>query len=111
MSLTKAQPKNSPAKTVMTDGEIPVMSTAQFQEQTEKMMDALAMLKDVLELWPIKMKDGKSAKPLISSDRHVILVALPFFGHVISDYVMADGKGDFKVDGKSLIPVMTDGKD
>jgi len=108
MSPTKDKLKNSHAKTVMTDGEAPVMSTAKFQEQTEKMMDSLAMLKDVLELWPIKMKDGKSAKPIISNDRHVILVALPFFGHDIDDYVMTDGRGDFKVDGKPLIPVMSE---
>lgn len=106
MSHTKAKQEKSHAKTVTSDGKKPVMSDVEFEKEREKMLDALAMLKDAINLYPCKMKNGQTPAPKLFSEFGVMLVPFPTDGHVIEISVMADGKTDFKVDGISIIPVM-----
>ncbi len=94
----------------MSDGQKFVTSKpVKFQKETEKIMDALAMLKDVMNTYPLKMEDGKTAEPYISSD--LLVIALPISsGHVIKAVVTSDGKLDFEVDGQRIIPVTSEEK-
>jgi hypothetical protein len=110
MSTIKAQAKKSPAKTAMTDGKTPVMSPVKFAEERERMLDALAILKDALNMYPIKAKDGKTPAPQLFINHGVLLVPFMLGGHVIKSAVMADGKVDFTVDGINIIPVMAEVK-
>jgi len=110
MSPIKATQKKSHAKTAMTDGKTPVMSPVEFAEEREKMLDALAILKDALNTYPIKGKDGRTPAPQLFISHGVLLVPFMFGGHVIKTVVMSDGKIDFTVDEVSAIPVMSDKK-
>jgi len=108
MSPTKEPQKKSPAKPVMADGKTSVMSPAKFAEQREKMLDALAMLKDAMNLYPCKLPNGMTPAPKLFTEFGVLCVAFPLGGHVIEMIVMADGKLDFKVDDVTIIPVMSE---
>jgi hypothetical protein len=108
MSLIKAKNEKSPVKPVTSDGNRPVMSPAEFKAQREKMLDALAMLKDAMNTYPCKMPNGMSPAPQLFNKYGVLLVAFPVGGHVIETVVTADGKMDFKVDDVTIIPVMAD---
>jgi hypothetical protein len=107
-SPTKAIQKKSPASPVMADGKTPVMSPAKLAEEREKMLDALAMLKDAMNLYPCKMANGQTPAPKLFNEFGVLLIAFPVGGHVIDLVVMADGKMDFKVDDVTIIPVMAE---
>lgn len=95
----------SPVQTATTDGPPVTSVSAEFQKETEKIMDALAMLKDVTNSWPCKMKDGKMPAPHISNEYGILVATFPLGGHVIKTVVASDGKMDYEVDGKRIIPV------
>jgi hypothetical protein len=107
-SPIKETQKKSRANPAMTGGKTPVMSPAKFAEEREKMLDALAMLKDAMNLYPCKMPNGQTPAPRLFNEFGVLLVAFPVGGHVIDIVVMADGKTDFKVDDMTIIPVMAE---
>lgn len=102
-SPTKAsrQPSHAPAN--MKDGQTSVTSHAKFKEEAEKMRDALAIAKDLLNQWACRMPNGEMPKPYISTRFGVLVIALPMGGHVIENIVTSEGKHDFDVDG---VPVM-----
>lgn len=104
MSLTKGKQVKSPASPVTSDGKKPVMSPAEFQAEREKMLDALAILKDAMNTYPCKMSNGKTPAPQLFTKYGVLLVAFPVGGHVIETIVMADGEMDFRVDDVTIIP-------
>jgi len=108
MSLTKGKQQKSRANPVMTDGKQPVMSPAKFKEEREKMLDALAILKDAINLYPCKMPNGKTPAPKLFSNYGILMIPFPTGGHVIEVAVMSDGKTDFKVDDASIIPVTSE---
>lgn len=87
------------------DGKKFVTSDAVFRKETEQIKDALAMLKDVTNLYPCKMQGGKMPEPLISTDYGCLVILFPLGGHVIRNVVTSDGKADFEVDGERIIPV------
>jgi hypothetical protein len=98
--------KASPVPASMKDGQKSV--TSKFAKETEKILDALSMLKDVMNTYPLKI-DGRTAEPLISSD--LFAIAFPVYGgHVIKNVVTSDGKLDFEVDGQRIIPVTSEEK-
>jgi len=107
MSVTKVASKKYPVKPVMTDGVPLVMSDAALER--EKMLDALAMLKDAMNMYPIRM-NGKTPAPQLFSRYGVMLVPFPLGGHDVQITVMADGKFDFMVDMTPIIPVMSKDK-
>lgn len=108
MSSTKAQPGKFPASQVTSDGNEPVMSPVEFQAERERMLDALAILKDAMNAYPCRMPNGKTPAPQLFTKYGVLLVAFPIGGHVIETVVMPDGKTDFKVDDVTIIPVMAE---
>lgn len=69
------------------------------------MKDALAIAKDLMNMWPCPMPNGQMPKPFISNKYGVLTIALPLAGHVIENLVTSDGKHDFGVDGEPIIPV------
>lgn len=83
------------------------MSVAKFAEEREKILDALAMLKDAMNIYPCKMPNGQTPAPRLFIEFGVLLIAFPLGGHVIETVVMADGKTDFRVDDVTIIPVMS----
>jgi len=108
---TKEKQQKSPARPVMSDGQLPVMSDVEFVKQRETMLDALAILKDAMNMYPCRMPNGKTPAPKLFTNYGVLLVPFPSGGHVIETVVMSDGKMDFKVDGISIIPVMSGEED
>lgn len=108
MSVTKVVQKKSPVKPVMTGGQTPVMSPVKFAEERERMLDALATLKDAMNQYPCKMPNGKMPAPKSFTETGFFLVPFYLGGHVIETVVMSDGKFDFTVDGKPIIPVMSE---
>lgn len=103
-SPTNASRQSSPVQANMKDGQNPVTSPVKFQEEAEKLRDALAIAKDLLNQWVCRMPNGEMPKPYISTRYGVLVIALPTGGHVIDNIVTSDGKHDFDVDG---IPVMS----
>lgn len=82
--------------------------TAQKAVTSEKILELLGRMKDVMHTWPIKQEDGKMPLPFISN--RFIIFALPIDGHVIKNAVTSDGKQNFEVDGVLLIPVTSEAK-
>lgn len=110
-SPTKASLQSSPALPSTNDGQKSVTSaSAEFQKETEKILDALGMIKDATNCWPCKMNDGKMPIPLISSEYGILVVSFPLGGHVIKTVVTSDGKLDYEVDGHRIIPVTSEEK-
>lgn len=101
----KSDIQASPAQTSTSDGQKSV--TSKFAKETAAILDALAMLKDVMNTYPCKI-NGKMAEPLISSD--LLVIAFPLCGHVIKNVVTSDGKLDFEVDRQRIIPVTSEDK-
>lgn len=94
-----------PAQADTNGGQKSVTRTsAEFQSETQSMLDALAMLKDVTNTWPITLDDGKQAEPFVSP-KGFLVIALPVGGHVIENVVTSDDKHDYSVDGERIIPV------
>ena len=104
-SPIEASRQNSPALVNTKDGQKPVTSLVKFQEEAEKMRDALAIAKDLLNQWSCRMPSGGMPKPYISTRFGVLVIALPLGGHVIDNVVTSEGKHDFSVDGIPCIPI------
>ena len=81
---------------------------ASRQKETEKMLDVLAVIKDVMNNWPCRMKNGGMPKPYISSRFGVLTIAFPTGDHVIENAVTSDGKHSFTVDDVPVIPVTSE---
>jgi hypothetical protein len=82
--------------------------TASRQKETEKMLDVLAVVKDVMNNWPIRMPNGGMPKPYISNKFGVLTIAFPTGDHVIENSVTSEGKHSFTVDGVPVIPVTSE---
>lgn len=107
-SPIKASRQTSRVPANMKDGQKAVTSPAKFQEEAEKMRDALAIAKDLLNQWACRMPNGEMPKPYISTKFGVLVIALPTGGHVIDNIVTSDGKHDFDVDGVPVMSVTSD---
>jgi hypothetical protein len=103
----KASRQTSPASVNMNAGQTSVTSDAKFQAEAEKLRDALAIAKDLLNQWACRLPNGAMPKPYISTKFGMLVIALPLGGHVIDNIVTSDGKHDFAVDGISVIPDVT----
>lgn len=104
-SHTRASRQKYLAQVATTDGLQSVTSPAKFAAESEKMRDALAMAKDLMNMWPCRTRNGGMPKPLISTNHGVLVIALPLGGHVIENVVTSDGKHDFSVDDVTVIPI------
>lgn len=103
-SPTSVTSAKSPVRRSTKDGQRSVTSA---NAESEKIKDALAIAKDLLDKWPCRMPNGEMPLPHISSKFGVLMIALPMNGHVIENTVTSDGKHDFMVDGDPIIPDVT----